>query len=256
MLPVFRLIIADNDVASCGTVAEYLSGVDDLELVATIRQPEQVMPAVVKLQPDLVLLDFMVPVGQALLLDLQKIDDFRPRCVVHSAESSAAAIAQATEAGAQYYICKPFQTATLVKRLRQILQSPMGSADFNTGSCQEQHLDKARNVLMQTGMPESFKGFAYLREAVVLCLENDAYLSRIMKGLYPAIARRMNTTPQRVERSIRHAIEVTWTHGDLTAIYGLFPYSIDMDRAKPTNSTFIARIVDAVRFDQDLAVDA
>lgn len=247
-LAIHRLIMADSDPVSCSTVAEYLKHIDDMQLVTTVFHPEQVIPAVVKYKPDLLLLDFMAKSeAQDLLEDICKVaPDLK--IVVYSTDGAASTIAKATAAGVDYYILKPFETSILVQRLRQVLSPPFAEDGSNNASSRLQA--KVHSYLQHLGVPMRFKGYSYLCSAIVLCYQDATYLTRVMKELYPAIAKQWHTTPQRVERAIRYALEVTWTQGNLSAIDRLFRYTVDQERAKPTNASFIAHLVDAIRVEQ------
>jgi two-component system response regulator (stage 0 sporulation protein A) len=240
--------MADNDQNAVASVSDYLKSVDDMEMVTTLFRPEQVVPAVAKHRPDLLLMDFMRQgQGQALLEDLGILDR-NLRIVIFSKEGDASTIAQATSAGAAYYILKPFDMPTLVQRLRQFLTPSQAMVD---STYESEHLwTEVHRYLEHLGVPVRFKGFSYLSTAIVLCFHDATYLNRVTKALYPSIARQWHTTPQRVERAIRYALEVTWTQGNLGAIDELFRYTVDQNRAKPTNASFIAHLVDAIRLGQ------
>ncbi|HHT27348.1 MAG TPA: response regulator [Firmicutes bacterium] len=245
-LVVHRLIIADADQVSCSNVCEYLKHVEDMQVVATVFQPEQVLSAIAEHKPDLLLLDFMAQsAGRCLLKALYKAAP-ELKIVIYTTEGSVSSISQATAAGVDYYVLKPFELSILVQRLRQVLTSPFSEdrADYDTDQLQAQ----VRRCLQHLGVPERFKGYSYLCTAIVLCYHDETYLTRVMKALYPTIAEQWRTTPPRVERAIRYALEVTWTHGNLGLIDRLFHYTVDQERAKPTNASFIAHLVDAIRF--------
>ena len=148
--------------------------------------------------------------------------------------------------GADYYILKPFNLDVLIDRIRQLARGTPVSK--RTAAIKPRNLDmEVTNIIHQLGVPAHIKGYLYLREAILMVIRDVDLLGAVTKELYPLVADRYNTTPSRVERAIRHAIEVAWSRGNIDIINSFFGYTIDTDRGKPTNSEFIAIIADKLR---------
>ncbi|MDD2433518.1 MAG: sporulation transcription factor Spo0A, partial [Clostridia bacterium] len=156
--------------------------------------------------------------------------------------------------GADYFILKPFDLDTLANRIRQLFNGLTVSAPSPVLGAYQQPLIRSRNldlevtnIIHQMGVPAHIKGYQYLRDSILLVIEDVGLLSAITKELYPAIAEKYETTPSRVERAIRHAIELAWDRGNVDLMNKFFGYTINIERGKPTNSEFIAMIADKLR---------
>jgi len=160
---------------------------------------------------------------------------------------------------------KPFDFQVFIKRIRQMINEGIISEEkknkdafINTASIQMMDESKSleaeiTNIIHEIGVPAHIKGYLYLREAISMVVENIEMLSAVTKELYPSIAKKFNTTPSRVERAIRHAIEVAWNRGKIDTINNLFGYTIHNDKGKPTNSEFIAMVADKLRLERSAA---
>ena len=183
-----------------------------------------------------------------------------PRVIMTSAVGQDSIIQKAMELGAQYYLVKPVNMKLLIKRINQLDNSIVGAFDDDS------HLRKSlvmkdsvvnndleidiTNLIHEIGVPAHIKGYQYLRDAITLVVNRMEYLNAVTKELYPAIAAINNTTPSRVERAIRHAIEIAWNRGKLETLENLFGYTVQQDKGKPTNSEFIAIIADKLRLER------
>jgi two-component system response regulator (stage 0 sporulation protein A) len=161
---------------------------------------------------------------------------------------------KAMELGAEYYIAKPFDLESLVSRLRQLKEqlSHPHVAGKNTRNEKNKAVNletKVTGILHEIGVPAHIRGYHYMREAIMMAVEDIDVLNYITKELYPTIAKKCNTTSSRVERAIRHAIEVAWSRGKVDVIDSLFGYTINNHKGKPTNSEFIALIADRLRLE-------
>lgn len=169
---------------------------------------------------------------------------------------------RAIEFGADYYIVKPFDMEVFAKRIRQLMDPNAlsfqenknrefkvsnFSTPFSGGTKNNRTEAQITNIIHEIGVPAHIKGYIYLREAIGMVIENIDLLSAVTKELYPSIAKKYNTTASRVERAIRHAIEVAWGRGKVDTINALFGYTINNEKGKPTNSEFIAMIADKLR---------
>ncbi|MNS55580.1 Stage 0 sporulation protein A [compost metagenome] len=174
---------------------------------------------------------------------------------------------RAVQLGASYYILKPFDMEVLAQRIRQLVgvpsQSLGGQISSSSSSLFKSNvvpMAKGKNldanitsIIHEIGVPAHIKGYQYLREAITMVYNNIEILGAITKTLYPAIAEKFKTTPSRVERAIRHAIEVAWTRGNIDSISHLFGYTINISKSKPTNSEFIAMVADKLRIEHKVS---
>src|SRR3712207_1268950 len=188
-----------------------------------------------------------------------------PRVIVLSAVGQDRITQRAITLGADYYVVKPFDMDVFTKRIRQMFNNTISSDEIkktvsmempvtmtvkNENNQQGGPFDleaEITNIIHEIGVPAHIKGYMYLREAISMVVENVELLSAVTKELYPSIAKKYNTTASRVERAIRHAIEVAWGRGQVETINKLFGYTIHNDKGKPTNSEFIAMVADKLR---------
>ena len=176
--------------------------------------------------------------GLGVLERLQKTEeDDRPITIILSALSQDKVVQKALDLGASYYMVKPFDMDALTQRIRQLMQE------------QKPLLKAVAPITANTAVPAHIRGYHYMREAIIMSVNDMDVLNYITKELYPSIAKKCNTTPSRVERAIRHAIEVAWNRGKVDAIDALFGYTINNHKGKPTNSEFIALIADRLRLE-------
>ena len=162
--------------------------------------------------------------------------------IVYSAYIRGSVTLQAAEFGADYFIMKPCSSQLVAERIRQLYQvSPVAPAN-------NEHLETlVTSVIHEIGVPAHIKGYQYLREAIIIAVEDMEVINAVTKVLYPEVARRFDTTASRVERAIRHAIEVAWDRGDIETLQKYFGYTVSNAKGKPTNSEFIAMIADRLQ---------
>ncbi len=219
-----------------------------------------------ELLPDVAILDVIMPHLDGLGV-LEKINNSNmvktPICIMLSAVGQDKITQRAIALGADYYVVKPFDIELLIKRIRDIKNfKPLPKNNFiareapvrkyieiNNNKSPENLEALVTNVIHEVGVPAHIKGYQYLREAIMLVVNDIDIINQITKQLYPEIAIKYCTTPSRVERAIRHAIEVSWLRGDIDLMESIFGHSVDIDRAKPTNSEFIVTIADKLRLD-------
>ena len=208
--------------------------------VRTAGSGDAALKLVWELAPDLLVIDAMMPVmdGIQVLRELQGRGQL-PTTFLMSGFVSERMLAEASALGAAYFLPKPFAVETLLERMRGLspVQTPPAGASMKMTVTQ---------ILHEIGVPAHIKGYQYLREAILMAVEDMSVIDGITKILYPAVAKRCNTTASRVERSIRHAIEVAWDRGDLETLQRYFGYTVSNLRGKPTNSEFIAMIADRI----------
>ncbi|MFN3568542.1 MAG: sporulation transcription factor Spo0A, partial [Caldimicrobium sp.] len=198
-------------------------------------------------------------IGGSFALDIKRIFD---GAQVFGKDQSEAHLKKAVELGASYYILKPFDMDTLINKVREVSGKATNAFIQKTVSYQQLHktnhkefnLDASiTNIIHEIGVPAHIKGYLYLREAITMVYNDIELLGSITKVLYPDIAKKFNTTASRVERAIRHAIEVAWSRGNIDSISSLFGYTVSHSKAKPTNSEFIAMVADKLRIENKVS---
>ena len=243
-----KVLIADAGEEFRGLLRDSLNAEGDLEVVGTAADGAEALTLVAEKRPDVLLTDLVLPRldGMELLQRLAE-SDTAPVTMIVSAFYNERMIARCAELGAYYFVPKPCDVAALAARIRQ---SVRGDADeFPTAPKEIRSagtdLEAAvTEVIHEIGVPAHIKGYQYLREAIILTVGDMEIINAVTKVLYPAVARKFATTPSRVERAIRHAIEVAWDRGDLDTLQKFFGYTVSNIKGKPTNSEFIAMIAD------------
>jgi two-component system response regulator (stage 0 sporulation protein A) len=201
--------------------------------------------------PDAMIIEAKMPELDAysLIVEMRKIFDTLPIIFVVANVDNPQTEREVMDAGARYYMVKPFEAKVLVERMENLLGN--ASPRFITYNVHDDIPNKMESVVTdiihQIGIPAHIKGYHYLREAILLSVEDSAMINSVTKLLYPTVAKKYSTTSSRVERAIRHAIEIAWDRGDVDTLNGYFGYTIQTARGKPTNSEFIALIADKLR---------
>ena len=198
---------------------------------------------------DLIILDIVMPKKDGIdVLNFMKENYINKKIIVVTSCNSEATIRKATELGANYYMLKPVSEDKLIEKVKELTTA---NDKINVGyNIDDNNLQvNVTHVLHELGVPSHIKGYHYLREGIKLIYNNPELIGGITKELYPSIAKKFSSTDTRVERSIRHAIEVSWNRGNWDLMQDLFGYSVDIDKAKPTNSEFIVTIPDKLRMD-------
>ncbi|MBQ3180735.1 MAG: sporulation transcription factor Spo0A [Firmicutes bacterium] len=244
-----RVMLADDNRVYCGQVKEFLEQHGDFEILGMAYNGEMLLEMLEEQRPDAILLDAVMPKvdGLGVLEALNhKPESERPRVMVLSGLGQEDMMHKAIELGAQYYMMKPIDFNVLADRLRTLCST---TPRQNTGFAPlVRNLDiEVTRVIQQMGVPAHVKGYQYLRDAIILVVEEMNLLGAVTKELYPLIAEKYNTTASRVERAIRHAIELAWDRGNVDLMTKFFGYTISMERGKPTNSEFIAMVADRLR---------
>jgi two-component system response regulator (stage 0 sporulation protein A) len=200
-----------------------------------------------KHEVDLMLLDLIMPYldGLGVLERLEELN-WSGKVMIMSALGSEELIRLAFSLGVSYYLIKPFKIQVLLDRIKLIGGLPAIKAQSREPD--RSGLDQAiAELLIRVGVPPHFKGYLYLRDCIKLVAKDFDRLGSIMKTVYPIVAERYNTTPQKIERTIRHAIETTWQRGNMELLNELFGSTIDAERGKATNTLFIAKLADEIR---------
>ncbi len=250
-----RILLADDNKDFSDIVYAHLKKQPDMEVLAIAQDGVEAYTMILEEKPDVVLLDCIMPHLDGLGV-LEKINnsnlDKKPMSIIFSAISQEKVTQRAIDLGAEYYIVKPFDLDALVARIRQLKIQKVTDNNIiinNKNSAAANLESKVTSMLHEIGVPAHIRGYNYMREAIMMAINDMDILNYITKELYPSIAKKCNTTPSRVERAIRHAIEVAWNRGKIDAIDNLFGYTINNHKGKPTNSEFIALIADQLRLE-------
>ncbi|HCW51321.1 MAG TPA: sporulation transcription factor Spo0A [Clostridiales bacterium] len=253
MSSAIKVVLADDNKEFCALFRDFLAGYDDIDLVGVAHDGNEVLDMVAEVKPDVLVLDIIMPHldGIGVLERLVRDEAGRPRVIMLTAFGHESVTQRVVSLGADYYVLKPFSLDVLADRIRQLSHS---TEPLTHSPSRARNLEvEVTNLIHEVGIPAHIKGYFYLRDAIMMVVNNVDYLGAITKELYPAVAARYDTTPSRVERAIRHAIEVAWNRGNLDAITRLFGYTVSHDRGKPTNSEFIAMIADKLRLEMRMA---
>ena len=261
------VFLADDNREFTGLLSEYINEQEDMELVGTAYNGEEVVRKLQELErvPDVMILDIIMPHldGLGVLEKLREMDlQPMPKIIMLTAFGQETITQRAVQLGASYYILKPFDLEVLVSRIRQLAGTAPVAPAMSSGAARANIIPMHKNrnldanitsIIHEIGVPAHIKGYQYLREAITMVYNNIEILGAITKTLYPAIAEKFKTTPSRVERAIRHAIEVAWTRGNIESISHLFGYTINVAKSKPTNSEFIAMVADKLRIEHKVS---
>ena len=240
-----RVMLADDNQSVLRLLTDYFAKKEDIELVGAVSNGAEVLDTVRTALPDVLVLDIIMP-RQDGFMTLEALERLalRPRVIVLTGLARDDFIMRAIRLGASYYMVKPFDMNLLYERIVEIAglgdgvvsEAPPLSAD----SVDEQ----VTNIFLTLGIPAHIKGYQYLREAVRLVTEDHDIINRITKELYPSIARRFDTSASKVERAMRHAIEVAWSRGRLDAVNRMYGSKVFSPEDRPTNGEFIALVAD------------
>jgi two-component system response regulator (stage 0 sporulation protein A) len=250
---MLRILVADDNREFNGLLTSYLSMEPDLEIIGSAYNGKEALDLIKENSPDVLLLDIIMPHldGIGVLEALARMElGQRPHVIMLTAFGHENITRRAVELGAAYYILKPFSMETLVERIRQLngeASPPAFPAAAKKSGRKFPLEEEVTEILHQIGIPAHIKGYLYLRDAIIMVVEDIDLLGSVTKILYPGIAERFATTPSRVERAIRHAIEVAWSRNNIDIIKKFFGYTIKTEKGKPTNSEFIAMMADRLR---------
>ena len=247
-----KLLLVDDNQELTSMIEEYFSSNHaSIEVAYTAKDGEEGLEILKEHDEDidLMILDLVMPKkdGMTVLEEMNK-KGIRKEVIVLTSYNSPDIIRKVSEKGVNYYLLKPFELAELEKRILEVTK-----ADINKN--QSINLYKYNlqvsitNILHELGVPSHIKGYQYIRESIMVVYENPDIVGGITKELYPEVAKKYDTTVSRVERAIRHAIEVSWNRGSWDLMEDIFGHSIDIDKAKPTNSEFIVTIADKLKLE-------
>lgn len=262
------VLISDDNKEFATTLSNYLEKEGNIQVVGMAKDGEEAVEMIKSIKPDVVLLDVIMPhldgLGVLEQLNALNLEKF-PLCIMLSAVGQDKITQKAIALGAQYYVVKPFDIEVLIKRIKEIrnYQPNQNKSNMLLREVKTQYIDIPQaekknednlealvtNIIHEIGVPAHIKGYQYLREAIMLVVNDIDIINQITKQLYPEIAVKYSTTPSRVERAIRHAIEVAWGRGEQSTVESIFGYTVSAAKGKPTNSEFIAMIADKLRLE-------
>lgn len=249
-----KVLIVDDNRDFCELLSEFLSKRPEFQVVGMGHNGDEALRLMQSLKPHVCVLDIIMPHldGIGVLERMAALPEKdRAKTIMLTAIGQEQMTKRVLELGASYYILKPFNLETLAERIQQLVMSEPLPRMQVFEKQQSRHLEqKISDLLHELGIPANIRGYQYLREAITLVTGEMQLLNSITKILYPKIAKQYESTPSRVERAIRHAIEVAWARGNVEAINRLFGYTVDYRRGKPTNSEFIAKVADRLRLER------
>jgi two-component system, response regulator, stage 0 sporulation protein A len=263
MLKKIKVCVVDDNKELVNLLEEYISSQEDMEVLGVAYNGQDCLNLLQEQQPDVLLLDIIMPHldGLAVLEKLREVNKSnQPNVIMLTAFGQEDVTKKAVDLGASYFILKPFDMENLGATIRQVSGNATSvikrASHTNSYRAHSSESNGPRNldanitsIIHEIGVPAHIKGYLYLREAISMVYNDIELLGSITKVLYPDIAKKFNTTASRVERAIRHAIEVAWSRGNIDSISSLFGYTVSMSKAKPTNSEFIAMVADKLRLE-------
>ncbi len=250
-----KVMLADDNLEYCQVFEEFFADHSEVEVIGIAYDGFQCLDLLEEQEPDVLVLDVIMPNmdGIGVMEELNRQGRNREmKVIMITAFDHQDVIPRVPKLGADYFIRKPFDLGIMGERIQQ-LKEPLPGAGYQAAvpSPRKENPEiRVTEIMHKIGVPAHIKGYNYLREAITMVIEETELLGAVTRRLYPLIAEKYKTTPSRVERAIRHAIEVTWDRGDFEAITGLFGSVVIRDKGKPTNSQFIAKIADNLRMER------
>ena len=258
-----NVAIVDDNERIVNLLVEILKGDSEINVIGTADNGVDALTLIKEKKPDVVLLDLIMPKldGLGVMEKIRYDENVKkaPSFIVITAIGQEGVTENAFDLGASYYIMKPFDNNMILSRIKQIRgESPsiklIDNHRVTTYETRDEYKERnlesdVTNIIHEIGVPAHIKGYQYLRDAIMMSVNDNEMLNSITKLLYPSIAKRHKTTPSRVERAIRHAIEVAWSRGKMDTIDSLFGYTVSNGKGKPTNSEFVALIADKIRLE-------
>lgn len=254
-----NVAIADDNERILDMLGEIIEQDQDLNLIGKADNGEDIYHLIKEKKPDVVLLDLIMPKMDGLsVMEKVNMDEQitkRPEFIIVTAVGQERITEDAFRKGASYYVMKPFHNDMILSRIKDAgngerRNSSESESRNAVSKKQEYNLETCvTDMIHEIGIPAHIKGYHYLRDAIIMAVDDMDVLNAITKVLYPTIAKMHQTTASRVERAIRHAIEVAWSRGKLDTLDELFGYTVSNGKGKPTNSEFIALIADTIRLE-------
>ena len=242
------VMIADNTEEFCSSLVTTLQRSEGFRVVGTANDGEQAVRMIMETKPQILVLDLMLAKrdGLSVLKSISGMEN-KPMVLATSGFITDYVASAAANLGVRYLMLKPCDMSALAERLEE-LRGGQGTAAPQTRSSTKPNIEAmVTSIIHEIGVPAHIKGYQYLREAIIIAVNDMDVINAITKVLYPQVAKAFQTTPSRVERAIRHAIEVAWDRGDLDTLQRFFGYTVSNTKGKPTNSEFIALIADKLQ---------
>ena len=241
-----RIVVADTGIEFRKNLIRALSEEPDFQIVGETEDGSELMRMIQRDQPDAVVMDMVLTGGMDGMDVLDAISRLRerPKVLILSSYIKGSVVDAAAAKGADFFVTKPCRITVVGERLRQVMASGGAEPELDSSASLESQVTA---IIHEVGVLAHIKGYQYLREAIIIAVNDMDVINAVTKVLYPEVAKRFNTTPSRVERAIRHAIEVAWDRGDLETLQKYFGYTVSNAKGKPTNSEFIAMIADRIR---------
>lgn len=251
--------LVDDNPELMSMMEDYFEEQEDIEVIGTASNGREGLEMLEVMEPDVLILDIIMPHidGIAVLNELRTRELKKsPKVIMLTAFGQEEVMRKAVEFGAAYFILKPFDLDHLADQIRTISTNSTSKPAVRRSKKENKAQNLEANitkVIHEIGVPAHIKGYMYLREAITMVYNDIELLGSITKTLYPEIGKKYKTTASRVERAIRHAIEVAWSRGNIDSISALFGYTINISKAKPTNSEFIAMVADRLRLEHQVS---
>jgi len=243
-----RVLIADTAVEFRNGLTQALSAEPDLHVLGVTGDGVELVRMVREQEPDVVVMELVLSGmdGLEVLDELSQLK-VRPKVLILSSYIKGSVVEMAAAKGADFYMTKPCRLSTVCERIRQVMLPGGLEPERDDGPSLEARVTA---IIHEVGVPAHIKGYQYLREAIMIAVDDMDVINAVTKVLYPEVAKRFGTTASRVERAIRHAIEVAWDRGDLETLQKYFGYTVSNAKGKPTNSEFIAMIADRLQLER------
>ena len=256
-----KVLLVDDNKDFCNLLEEFLNQQENFEVVATAHDGVEALEKIEEHEFDVLVLDVIMPQLDGIgVLEEVKEKGLREefKIIMLTAFGQEDLTQQVVELGADYYILKPFDLDKLASRIRQVIEpnNNDGNNEYVIRKEKEKEVnieERVTEIMHNIGVPAHIKGYLYLRQAITMVINDIELLGAVTKQLYPSVADKFDTTASRVERAIRHAIEVAWKNGNTKVINDIFGHSITSSTGKPTNSQFIAKIADKLRIEMKVS---
>lgn len=255
-----KIMVVDDNKEFVKLLNMYINSQKDMEALEPIFDGTDAAKKIAQSKPDVLLLDIVMPEKDGLTVLEEMKDEVgmeKPLTVVMSAIGQEKITQKAISLGATYYVVKPFDMVALINRVRDILKEKDNIKNEYLVAYGNKELPlevRVTKMIHDVGVPAHIKGYQYIREAIILAISDEDMINNVTKMLYPTLAKKFNTTPSRVERAVRHAIEVAWNRGQIEMHEKIFGYTVNSNKGKPTNSEFIAMVADRIRLSEKVTV--
>lgn len=253
---MIRLLVVDDNVGMTNVISEYFKGDSTIKINYIAHDGEEAVNMIKEHDDiDMILLDIIMPKKDGVyVLEYLKDNSIDTKVIVETSYDSDEMIKIVGNLGASYFITKPFELEDLKSRILTLKDAKIFNSNKLIDFAGKDIENQISKLLHELGIPSHIKGYQYIRDGIMLICNDPSYVGSITKLLYPTLAKRHSTTSSRVERAMRHAIEVGWTRSDWKITEDLFGQSVDFDRTKPTNSEFLVTIADKIRLESNVKI--